>query len=57
MHMKKMLKKIGLLAFSVMLMLLGLEGFLRVVPLANEDNPMADRSSVFYRQALDRAHP
>ena len=55
--MKKMLKKIGLLAFSVMLMLLGLEGFLRVVPLANEDNPMADRSSVFYRQALDRAHP
>lgn len=56
-HMKKLLKKIGLLAFSVLLMLLGLEGFLRVAPLAHEDNPVADRSSVFYRQALDRAHP
>lgn len=55
--MKKLLKKVGLLAFSVLLMLLGVEVLLRVAPLAHKDNPVADRSPVFYRQALDRAHP
>ena len=55
--MKKFLKKIGLLAFSVLLVLLGLEVVLRVVPFAPRESPVADRSPVFYCQAPDRAHP
>ena len=56
-QMKKALKKIGLLAFSVLLMLLGLEAVLRVAPPASTANPAADRSPTFFRQAPDRLHP
>ena len=56
-QMKKALKKVGLLAFSVLLVLLGGEIVLRVAPPASTANPAADRSPMFYRQAPDRQHP
>lgn len=56
-RLKTLIKKFGLLAFSVLLLLAGLEVVLRVAPLAPTDNPIADRSPMFYRQAPDRAHP
>ncbi len=50
-------KKIGLLAFSVLLVLLGGELVLRISPLASRTDPAADRSPIFYHQAPDRLHP
>ena len=57
MRMKTLTKKFCLLVFSVLLLLAGLEVFLRVAPRAPTDNPTADRSPVFYHQAPDREHP
>ncbi len=51
------LKKIGLLAVTVFLSVLGLEGVFRVVLLVPTGNPAADRSPVFYAQAKERMHP
>ena len=50
-------KKIGLLAFSVLLVLLGGELVLRISPLASRTDPAADRCPIFYHQAPDRLHP
>ena len=55
--MDKLLKKIGLLTFSVLMVLLGLEIVLRFSPPVSAVNPAADRSPTFYRQASERAHP
>ncbi len=55
--MKTILKKIGLLAFSVAILLVGLEIALRVLPLPPQADPTADRSPVFFSQAVDRQHP
>ncbi len=54
--MKSFLKRIGLLAFSVLVLLLGLEIALRFFSLVSTANPAADRSPTFYRQAQDRTH-
>ena len=55
--MRVLLKKIGLLAFSMLVLWIGLEIVLRFSPPVSAVNPAADRSPTFYRQASDRAHP
>ena len=51
-----MVKKAGLLVFSLLFALFGLELVLRLVP-PREPTPDADRSPMFYDRAEARAHP
>ena len=55
--MNNLLKKLGLLVLSVLVVLGMLEVVLRRVPPVSRSNPTADRSPVFFGQAQERAHP